>query len=117
MRSGVTAITAFVAIQLVLPHLVGLIPDPGDVTEYELLLTTAGRILTGTAGSITPPPGDAPRGCGHYAVSPRPRRPPRPYYSAAATRNGERVTDARRDQYLQANYSRDEPLNYGSILR
>ncbi|WP_052129030.1 ABC transporter permease subunit [Clavibacter michiganensis] len=56
MRSGVAAITAFVAIQLVLPQLVGLIPDLGDVPAYDLLLTTAGRILTGTTGSIAPPP-------------------------------------------------------------
>ncbi|RIJ52729.1 hypothetical protein DZG00_03700 [Clavibacter lycopersici] len=56
MRSGVAAITAFVAIQLVLPQLVGLLPDLGEVAPYDLLLTTAGRILTGTTGSITPPP-------------------------------------------------------------
>jgi ABC-2 type transport system permease protein len=40
----------------VLPQLVALIPDLGDVPAYDLLLTTAGRILTGTTGSITPPP-------------------------------------------------------------
>ncbi|MBM7387268.1 ABC-2 type transport system permease protein [Clavibacter michiganensis] len=56
LRSGVAAITAVVAIQLVLPQLVALIPDLGDVPAYDLLLTTAGRILTGTTGSITPPP-------------------------------------------------------------
>jgi ABC-2 type transport system permease protein len=56
MRSGVAAITAFIAIQLVLPQLVGLIPDLGDVPAYDLLLTTAGRILTSTTGSIPPPP-------------------------------------------------------------
>jgi ABC-2 type transport system permease protein len=56
MRSGVAAITVFIAIQLVLPQFVGLIPDLGDVTAYDLLLTQAGRILTGTTGSIAPPP-------------------------------------------------------------
>jgi len=56
MRSGVAAITAFIAIQLVLPQLVSLVPDIGDVAAYDLLLTTAGRILTGTTGSIAPPP-------------------------------------------------------------
>jgi ABC-2 type transport system permease protein len=56
MRSGVAASTAFIAIQLVLPQLVGLIPDLGGIAAYDLLLTTAGRILTGTTGSITPPP-------------------------------------------------------------
>ncbi|MFT2690705.1 ABC transporter permease subunit [Clavibacter zhangzhiyongii] len=56
MRSGVAAITAFVAIQLVLPQLVGLLPDIGDVAAYDLLLTQAGRILTGTTGGIAPPP-------------------------------------------------------------
>jgi ABC-2 type transport system permease protein len=56
MRSSVAAITTLVAIQLVLPQLVGLIPDLGDVAAYDLLLTTAGRILTGTTGSIAPPP-------------------------------------------------------------
>jgi ABC-2 type transport system permease protein len=56
MRSGVAAITVVLAIQLVLPQFVGLIPDLGDVTAYDLLLTQAGRILTGTTGSIAPPP-------------------------------------------------------------
>lgn len=56
LRSGVAAITALIAIQLVLPQLVGLIPDIGSVATYDLLLTTAGRTLTGTTGSITPPP-------------------------------------------------------------
>jgi ABC-2 type transport system permease protein len=56
LRSSVAAITTLVAIQLVLPQLVGLIPDLGDVAAYDLLLTTAGRILTGTTGSIAPPP-------------------------------------------------------------
>ncbi|MFT2753320.1 ABC transporter permease subunit [Clavibacter sp. Sh2088] len=56
MRSSVAAITTLVAVQLVLPQLVGLIPDLGDVTAYDLLLTTAGRILTGTTGGIAPPP-------------------------------------------------------------
>jgi ABC-2 type transport system permease protein len=56
MRSSVAAISTLVAIQLVLPQLVGLIPDLGDVTAYDLLLTQAGRILTGTIGSIAPPP-------------------------------------------------------------
>ncbi|CAQ00574.1 ABC transporter permease [Clavibacter sepedonicus] len=56
MRSGVAAITALIAIQLVLPQLVALVPDIGDVAVYDLLLTTAGRILTGTTGSIAPPP-------------------------------------------------------------
>jgi len=31
-------------------------PDLGDVDAYDLLLTQAGRILTGTTGSIAPPP-------------------------------------------------------------
>ncbi|WP_445337445.1 ABC transporter permease subunit [Clavibacter sp. CFBP 8614] len=56
MRSSVAAITTLVAVQLVLPQVVGLIPDLGDVPVYDLLLTTASRILTGTTGSITPPP-------------------------------------------------------------
>ncbi|PPF60458.1 hypothetical protein C5C13_04005 [Clavibacter michiganensis] len=56
MRSGVAAITAFIGIQLVLPTVVGLLPDLGGVPAYDLLLTTAGRILTGTTGSIAPPP-------------------------------------------------------------
>jgi ABC-2 type transport system permease protein len=56
MRSSVAGITAIVAIQLVLPQLVGLVPDLGDVAAYDLLLTQAGRILTATAGTITPPP-------------------------------------------------------------
>jgi ABC-2 type transport system permease protein len=56
MRNSVAAITTLVAIQLVLPQLVGLIPDLGDVAAYDLLLTTAGRILTGTTGSIAPHP-------------------------------------------------------------
>jgi ABC-2 type transport system permease protein len=56
MRSGVAAITAVTAIQLVLPQLVALTPDLGDVPAYGLLLTTAGRIVTGTTGSIAPPP-------------------------------------------------------------
>ncbi|MDO4027557.1 ABC transporter permease subunit [Clavibacter michiganensis] len=56
MRSGVAAITALIGIQLVLPQLVGLLPDLGSVAPYDLLLTTAGRTLTGTTGSITPPP-------------------------------------------------------------
>jgi ABC-2 type transport system permease protein len=56
MRSSVAAISTLVAVQLVLPQLVGLIPDLGDVAAYDLLLTTAGRILTGTTGSIAPPP-------------------------------------------------------------
>ncbi|OUE23531.1 ABC transporter permease subunit [Clavibacter michiganensis] len=55
-RSGVAAITAFIAIQLVLPTFIGLVPDLGGVPAYDLLLTTAGRILTGTTGSIAPPP-------------------------------------------------------------
>jgi ABC-2 type transport system permease protein len=55
MRSSVAAISTLVAVQLVLPQLVGLIPDLGDVAAYDLLLTTAGRILTGTTGSIAPP--------------------------------------------------------------
>jgi len=56
MRSSVAAITTLVAVQLVLPQLVGLIPDLGDVPAYDLLLMRAGRILTGTTGSIAPPP-------------------------------------------------------------
>jgi ABC-2 type transport system permease protein len=56
MRSSVAGITAIVAIQLVLPQLVGLVPDLGDVAAYDLLLTQAGRILTATIGTITPPP-------------------------------------------------------------
>jgi ABC-2 type transport system permease protein len=56
MRNGVAGIAAVVAIQLVLPNLVGLLPDIGDVAVHELLLTQAGRILTGTTGSIAPPP-------------------------------------------------------------
>jgi ABC-2 type transport system permease protein len=56
MRSGVAGIVAVVAIQLVLPNLVGLLPDIGDVAVHDLLLTQAGRILTGTTGSIAPPP-------------------------------------------------------------
>jgi ABC-2 type transport system permease protein len=56
MRSSVAGITAIVAIQLVLPQLVGLVPDLGDVAAYDLLLTQAGRILTATTGTITPPP-------------------------------------------------------------
>ncbi|WP_445442696.1 hypothetical protein [Clavibacter sp. km1a] len=55
-RSGVAGITAIIAIQLVLPNLVGLLPDIGDVAVHDLLLTQAGRILTGTTGSIAPPP-------------------------------------------------------------
>jgi ABC-2 type transport system permease protein len=56
MRNGVAGIAAVVAIQLVLPNLVGLLPDIGDVAVHDLLLTQAGRILTGTTGSIAPPP-------------------------------------------------------------
>jgi ABC-2 type transport system permease protein len=55
-RSSVAAITAVIAIQLVLPTLVGFLPDLGDVPVSDLLLTQAGRILTGTTGSIAPPP-------------------------------------------------------------
>ncbi|MBP2456516.1 ABC-2 type transport system permease protein [Clavibacter michiganensis] len=84
MRSGVAAITAVVAIQLVLPQLVGLIPDLGDVAAHDLLLTTAGRILTGTTGSITPPPvtGLEIAVTAAWLVIPG---PPRPSSSAAAT--------------------------------
>ncbi|MDQ0745033.1 hypothetical protein QFZ62_002341 [Clavibacter sp. B3I6] len=56
MRSSVAGIAAIVAIQLVLPNLVGLLPDVGEVAVHDLLLTRAGRILTGTTGSIAPPP-------------------------------------------------------------